>query len=206
MSRNPLRKPRRAFTLLEMLLVLALLVVVAAIAAPAIVGLSAGWRLKHAGEQLRTEWARARVAAMKSGRIHVFRYEIDGPRYQVEFWEADVTLLEAGEDEAVIAGEGPTEIEESQLDPYRQLPDGVRFVIGQIEESARSQSLEPQLGGASGRDVAWSGPILFYGDGTTSSAHVMLANDRGRALSVTLRGLTGIARVGESETREELRR
>ena len=43
----------------------------------------------------------------------------------------------------------------------------------------------------------WSPPVLFYPDGTASDASVLLSNERGLTLRVTLRGLTGIARPGE---------
>ena len=39
----------------------------------------------------------------------------------------------------------------------------------------------------------WSPPILFNPDGTTSDASLVLQNDKGQTIRVTLRGLTGIA-------------
>ena len=39
--------------------------------------------------------------------------------------------------------------------------------------------------------------VYFYPDGTTSSARVTLANDRSMFVDVRLRGLTGIAVVGD---------
>jgi hypothetical protein len=46
-------------------------------------------------------------------------------------------------------------------------------------------------------DENWSPPILFKPDGTTSDASVVLQNDRGETIRVTLRGLTGIASASE---------
>jgi hypothetical protein len=51
------------------------------------------------------------------------------------------------------------------------------------------------LGAPSGG--AWSSPVLFHPDGTTSDATVVLANDAGQTVRVTLRGLTGSSNVSD---------
>nr|MBC8875895.1 hypothetical protein [Planctomycetota bacterium] len=61
---------------MEMMLVLAVMVAVAGLAYPAIQGAMDDQRLRRAGDLVRAEWARARVTAMKTGRMHVFRYEV----------------------------------------------------------------------------------------------------------------------------------
>jgi hypothetical protein len=38
---------------------------------------------------------------------------------------------------------------------------------------------------------------VFHPDGTTSDASIVLANEGGQTLRVTLRGLTGISNVGD---------
>ena len=43
----------------------------------------------------------------------------------------------------------------------------------------------------------WSPPVLFYSDGTTSDADVVLVNERNTAIRISLRGLTGIASVSD---------
>jgi hypothetical protein len=54
--------------------------------------------------------------------------------------------------------------------------------------------------------TVWSEPILFYPDGTASDATVVLENEYRRRIELTLRGLTGVATVGELyETEEVLR-
>jgi len=45
-----------------------------------------------------------------------------------------------------------------------------------------------------------STPILFYPDGTTSTARLLLRNEYDRSIELSLRGLTGVARVGELKT------
>jgi hypothetical protein len=80
-----------------------------------------------------------------------------------------------------------------------ELPQGIRFLAGDSLETARSVDVEADLEAATSasRDVTWSSPILFYSDGTTSTAEIILANEQGRAVRVSLRGLTGVAKVSE---------
>lgn len=195
---SPLTQAKRAFTLLEILLVLAVLVLVAAIATPAIARFARTQQLRSSGDLLRGEWARARVKAMKSGRVHVFVFEPDGNRYSVDYWAADDEMLEAGDDDALRPAASQTAMA-ADASMLSELPQGVRFLIGESLETARSAEVEADLAAASSasRDVVWSRPILFYSDGTTSTAEVLLANEQGRAVRVSLRGLTGVAKVSE---------
>ena len=55
---------------------------------------------------------------------------------------------------------------------------------------------EIRLGETPGVDgKAWSVPIFFYPDGSTSTAAVLLKNENGRCIEVRLRGLTGTGRA-----------
>lgn len=203
---------RSGFTLLELLLVLGLLVIVAAIATPSIGRLIDTERLRHAGSAVRTELARARVKAMKSGRVHVFRYELDGSRYRTEFWLPDDDLLEAGDESALDFGNSANESTQSlrrsdTTDDATTLPEGVRFFLGQTAENNRDARVSQRLEEPTSRsDGVWSLPILFYSDGTTSTAEVTLANERGDAITVSIRGLTGVAQVSDMFTVEEAQR
>jgi hypothetical protein len=46
-------------------------------------------------------------------------------------------------------------------------------------------------------DGSWSGAVLFYPDGTATSARVVLLGGRGRAIAVEVRSLTGDVRVSQ---------
>ena len=51
---------------------------------------------------------------------------------------------------------------------------------------------EIRLGETAGTEgTAWSTPIFFYPDGSTSTAAILLKNEAGRCIEVRLRGLTG---------------
>src|SRR6266496_1137126 len=66
---------RRAFTLLEVMLVMAILVAVAAVAWPQIHRAYESVRLRKAADQVQAGLSHARVEAMSSGVTQVFRFE-----------------------------------------------------------------------------------------------------------------------------------
>jgi Tfp pilus assembly protein FimT len=181
---------RRGLTLVEVCLVLALLVVIGAVAAPLMEGSFTRAGLQSAAELVRGAWARARLAAMDSGQTHVFRFEPRASRFQI------IMLDQLGmPGSEMIAPEDPT-AEHSSADMLRlaqnRLPDGVIFAAGDISDS--SQVLAT-LGTAT--QSAWSAPILFHPDGTTTDASVVLSNESQQTVRVTLRGLTGIANTSD---------
>jgi hypothetical protein len=54
-----------------------------------------------------------------------------------------------------------------------------------------------------GAEGAWSQPILFHPDGTTSDATLVLTNEEQVSIRVTLRGLTGISQTVDVDEVEE---
>src|SRR6185437_3581200 len=89
------RHRRSAFTLLELLLALSVLVAVAAITWPALERPLASQRLRRAAEQVRTQWIKARTKAISTGETYSFRYEPDTARFRVESQSQEASLLEA---------------------------------------------------------------------------------------------------------------
>lgn len=196
---------RRGFTLIEMLLVLAILVVLASLAAPALRGVMQDAALKSAADQVRVEWTKAHVQAMKTGRIQVFRFEVGGTKFSVQpFAAADDEL------EAAPAVQGFGAADEEQASPRLDktvavtLPEGTKFVAGSAALVGRSQDIEQDIRDANRFESDWSQPILFYPDGSTSDAYVIVANEREVGLRVELRGITGAATLGEITAVEEL--
>lgn len=99
LNRHRPSPPRHAtaFTLLELLLVLAVMVAVGAIAIPGIFGVLANRQLARGGDGLRVAMVQARLEAMRTGRTQIMRFEIGGSRFQVvpHYDASDVT--EAGD-------------------------------------------------------------------------------------------------------------
>jgi type II secretory pathway pseudopilin PulG len=181
---------RRGLTLVEVCLVLALLVVIGAMAAPLMEGTFSRAGLQSGAELVRGAWARARLVAMDSGQTHVFRFEPRASRFQI------VALDQLGMPASEMLQPEDPNAEHAVADmlrlPQSRLPDGVVFAAGDISDS--SQVLAT-LGTAT--QSAWSAPILFHPDGTTSDASIVLANAAQQTVRVTLRGLTGIANTSD---------
>jgi len=189
---------RRAVTLLEMLLVLSLLAVLAALSWPSLERSLTNQRLRQGAAMIRTQWTQARIDALESGQTLVFRYTPGGNRFVVQ--------VETGLEEMpdLLADASAQDASERDLtNPAPQdglLPAGVVFLAGQVAED----SLTAAAGGAaSDASISAEAPIRFYPDGTTSDAERTLTNDEGATVTLSLRGLTGVALVAPILAREE---
>jgi prepilin-type N-terminal cleavage/methylation domain-containing protein len=182
----------RGLTLVEVLLVLALLVVISAISIPLLEGSFSRAALYGAGDLLRGAWAKARLAAMQSGQTHAFRYEPMGSRFQIV---ALNSLGDPAQNELFLDdGESKPESAEFVRLSQNRLPEGVIFHSGNVASSAQTLATLPTA-----LESSWSQPILFYPNGTTSDATLLLANSQEVTIRVTLRGLTGISQTVEAE-------
>jgi len=200
---SPTRRGRRAVTLLELLLTLSLLVALMALAWPALDGPLARQRLLSAADQIRSKWGQARVQAMSSGQTYLFRCVVDSDRYMIECRSGPEFVADA------IAAEGPDgfaaetyESAATQKTEYR-LPESVTFVAGEASQDARANAINYGTDSPSGVQEDWSEAILFYPDGTTSTARLVLKNHRDYCIELSLRGLTGAMSVGDSYSAEE---
>lgn len=189
---------RRGLTLIEILLVLAILVIIASIAAMNLNGLLDGQRLRKSGDIIHAEWAKARNRSMKTGRIHVFRCKLGVDEYEIRPYYAADDALESSD----TAGTGQAGTGESAFDmQVKHLPPGVSFAEGLTEEDARSSSVNESLMGDGGE---WGPPILFYADGTSSTARLLLTNRRQQFVKLDLRGLTGLTDVSDLLSQQEV--
>src|SRR5688500_13683692 len=93
-------KCRRGVTLVELLLALAILVAMAALAAPSVNRAWERYRVKLAGDQVRAALTHAHVEAMRTGQIQVMRFEIGGDQYATQPWMAGDEMINASAKEA----------------------------------------------------------------------------------------------------------
>lgn len=188
------------------MLVLAVLVLIAAIAWPLLDGPFAGQRLRKGADQFRAACGESRVEAMSTGLIHALTYQPESGSYRLAQWEGAEMAVEGEAGSAAAAGGGavPLDYGYGGLSSDRALPETIFFVAGQSEVNARAE--DALATHEEGQQLApdWSQPILFYPDGTTSSARVILRNEYGRFIVVELRGLTGVATVSDFLTEEQL--
>ncbi len=196
--------PRPAFTLIEIVLVLALMVMMAAISWPLVRGPLAAQRLRSAAEQVQAAWAGARTEAMTSGLIQMFRYQPQSGTYQVQAW---------GGFDAAVEGKSAGDFQQSEsFEPVAEvggerLPETIVFVgaIGQTDTRAVGTAGLAAASSPGGSSSA-APSVLFYPDGTTSTVELQLANDQAQRVAISLRGLTGIVTVSKIFSGEELRR
>ena len=187
---------RDALTLLEVLLVLGLLVVLASVSWPALQRPMADHRLRMAADQVRTAWIRSRLDAIRSGHACLFHCT---PRSGIY----SLTRVQGGEsphEEEAIGDFGrletSVEIDDSMRRKLCALPEDVFFVPSQAASETHPDATLVASDRVSDDGNDWSEPILFYPDGTTSTARLMLENAYGRRIELSLRGLTGVVTIG----------
>ena len=73
----------------------------------------------------------------------------------------------------------------------------VAVITGAASGIGRAVAVEQTAMEATQFESEWSRPILFYPDGTTSDAFVVVANENKVGLKIDLRGMTGTAIVGD---------
>lgn len=196
---------RRGFTLLEILLVVGVLVIVASLASPSLLGMMESQKLRKSADLLRAELARTRLRAMKSGRIQMFRYQVGGSGYIAQPWCAADDSVEASDQQQ----EFGRILQASQQDVMyddtpTELPEGITFLGGQTLQDQRSFSIDQAIAQELSREQVWSPPILFYPDGSTSNALVVLYNKRNQLIEVSLRGITGMTEASDMTRAEEM--
>jgi Tfp pilus assembly protein FimT len=203
-------------TLVELLVVLALLVVIGSIVVPVFTGSFSSVRLRRAGDQILTRWSQARAMAIERGETYQFTFTPESGTYEVGPWMplvdeglgASVTSPSASRTETTTTTTSESTSTGAIEDPTGQsvtLPDTIKFQNGQIavEDALTAQR---QVASMQTQGAEVSTPILFFPDGTTSQASIVLANDRNQFVRLTLRSLTGVGRVTGILSQEELER
>ena len=205
---------RKGFTLLELLLVLALLVVMAGFSWPALRGPAANARLRDAARQLRANWAETRLDAMQQGTTFAWRYAPAKSRYARAPYTLPPWINEEDRGAELRSNQSPrAEVRATVID---RLPDDVSFAEPDLLDSLHDAGFGSDVDRAGGDSPLlddstlslggfddwsqWSDPILFYPDGTTSDSIVILRDERGRSISIALRGITGTASLGRVQT------
>lgn len=159
---------RSGYTLIELVLVLALLVILAAITAPSLDTLYGTFRVTAAADSIRAAWAHARAHAANEGCP--YRFAIQAGCYRVAP-DAPGYWADAGPNTASTDGASPPLVLEESL------PRGVQLTRGPGPDAAA---------------VEWVTVATFLPDGTArDDVELTLRASGARPLLVRLRGLTG---------------
>jgi len=184
---TPRRSATRAYTLLELTLVTALLSIVAAMATPAITTMYAHQRLDAAIDSVRGAWATARAKAILEGRPYRFAVVVGKSNFRVApdrdaYWGGDGSN---GEDDP----EGQGYIREGSL------PGGVSFAQpGGGGPAPTSSNTSLPTGSVSPSEFTRF--AVFQSDGTaTEDVEIVFQFKGTRPMVVHLRALTGAVTV-----------
>ncbi len=205
-QRSP-KPERNAVTLIEVLLVLALLVTLAAITWPAMDRPMANQRMRKAADKVRIAWAKARVEAMSTGETFVFRCSLESDEYTVESQpgpESVDSMAASTDGQFDETASTSTTLTEPLTSKTRRLPENIRFVDGEVTFDTRAtilgEATDEFSTDSTGQCVD---PIMFFPDGTTSTAKLILENQFERRIELSLRGLTGVITVGDTYPAED---
>ena len=215
------RQPARGFTLLEMMIVLALLALVVAAAWPSLRRPMLRSATQEAAQQLVEDLGEVRLTAIESGQVIALRFQMDGSRYEWrpveslddsegssepetdisiepiaesdEFGAAVVVDGEAALDEDVVFGDSSDLAELNSIDSMLDDP-----LLGGLlqDEMSETQAVETLVDHEDDFGEQWSSPVLFYPTGRAENAEFVLLGPDGYSVVVKLRGLTGGVEIG----------
>ena len=201
--------PRRGFTLLELMLVLAIIGMLGALSVPAFLGILDRHRLRGAAQNLRLEWDSARLEAMRTGQTQVFQCVPGTGDYAIVPLVLQSDVTNAGDGATVMTGggalvethaEGFMTAADPSLTQTRKLEAPIVFVSCAVVGDMRALTVAQESQSAGAGDLSTqtaNQAVLFYPDGSTSTAEVRIQSEQGDMRAVQLRGLTGHSRVVE---------
>ena len=183
---------RVGFTLLELLLVLAVLVTVASLSWPRMMRYMTENALKQNVETVRRELAATRILAIQSGLTYQFRYEPTAQGF---------VILPFDRPDMVATDEKSTS------------PTKVKTIVGHLSSDSQFEPATDKTGQSTGgqrldemwlallkngalyTETIWSQPILFRPNGEAQDARLVIRDKNGNTIELTVRGLTGGVRV-----------
>ncbi len=162
-----MKSARDGYTLLELLLVMAIILITASLAVPAIEGMMTDSRMKAARDMVRARWADVRGQAMKEGRPYVFGV-VDG---------TGKFIVEPEDDNA------PSNTNDKPFKIEGVLPETVAFAVSQSNVGSSN----------SGHSTSGYQPIVVYlADGTArDDVSLMFGKENGSLMGLKVRALTG---------------
>lgn len=186
---------RSGFSLFEMVLVLGILALTAALVWPSLETMYGDSQLQNASDTIRARLIAARSDAMEDGKIYLFRFTPGGANYQIVPYDNN------NED-----SENPEE--SKRTSQSGTLPPGLLFFETPTEITNRSDTAINMIakGGLNlpssqsvlsetTTDLPWSDPVVFQPDGTCGNLTLIIATFEGNYVELNMQSITGIVKV-----------
>jgi prepilin-type N-terminal cleavage/methylation domain-containing protein len=195
---------RSGVTLIEVLLVLAILAAVAGMAAPTIDSMLTSRRVFHSADELVNDLLEARVRAIKTGQAQVFSATISGRDYSITPWMGNYDEIDASAGATITTSTGLTIDTEASAAGATSSPASGEVDVKELLEDVQFYSVETLIDSRNAAAIQSEGgtvaapasggvskPVLFYPDGSSTTAMVILVDSRGRRIAIQLRGIVG---------------
>ncbi len=192
------RRSRRALSLLELLLVVALLGVLVLTTVPRLEGFSLSQQLPEAVKRQRAIIAMARAEAMNSGHRYQMLFRRDGEievRRQVDPIDAPDMFVPVREPWATYAGV----FQDVWVDEFIELPDGPPPLESDEDDEVYEEWDDEEVLAEPTPIIELLDPLIveFTPTGTSNSLRWTLRNTRGIGVELTLDGRLGRLHVNE---------
>lgn len=196
------------FTLLELMLVLAIIAMIGAIMVPKLDQVFERQKLEGAAKEMRLKWDTARLNALRTGQAQVFQCTLGTGTYVVKPLVLQSDISNVGQGATVMSSSGG--LVETQSSGFvtaadtsdqqaEELEDRITFlscnVAGDMRAYTVAQDAQSSMMASDINTQTVGQAVIFYPDGSTSTAEVRLQNERGEVRAIQLRGLTGHSRI-----------
>jgi prepilin-type N-terminal cleavage/methylation domain-containing protein len=191
-KRTGLDRARPGFTLFELLLVCAVVVVLGAAVYPSIEEMYSGYRVSASADQVRAAWAQARSHAMDEGRPYRFSIKPGTSDFRVA---PDSTAYWSGSDEP--------QLDDDRTNPPLIKSDSIsKPIVFQIDESGPQAPVDPTAAGhttsVGTSDGVWTTLAIFLPDGSAQDdVRIKLQSAGSKPTVLRLRALTGVVTIRE---------
>lgn len=176
---------RGGFTLLELMLVLAIIVIAGGLALPSFDAMMATSNEHAARDMVRARWAEMRARAMEENRTYRFAVTENTGRFRI-----------APHDDAYWSGRAPSEADENPMILEGELPKGILFTTSQAAFAGTEEA--PAPGPEWGLSIA-----IYLGDGTArDDARIYFGKAGQRPMGLQLRALTGAVSAIDANTKQ----
>ncbi|MCP4175173.1 MAG: prepilin-type N-terminal cleavage/methylation domain-containing protein [Fuerstiella sp.] len=185
------------FSLMELMIVLAILAMISAMAAPQLMSMIRESTVFEAADRVRATLGQARQFAIDTGIDYEFRYELNGPAMVLLPSENELNLDDSGSQSTTT---------EEYIRLLVELSEDMRLrADAGVEELSETLDAEQfgSLGGSELSRKSWSRPIMFRFDGMADDFVFRVSDEEGLTSKIDLRGITGTARTSQVYQEED---